>query len=367
MTRSRSMLPILAAALALTTCSPEYRSGETACAPREPRCPDGFVCSGIRCYLRSDLPDGGTPLAGAGGTTPSGGSGGSAGTGGVAPSGGRGGGGGSAGAGGAAPSGGRGGAGGSAGAGGAAPSGGRGGSGTGGAGGGSFPAYPAAPMCAGGMPRNECVACQFSRCCGEVAACGRDAACQALISCLNACPDGEGPCVDGCGTSNSAGLALFQPLIQCIDSKCDQACGGDAPQPDAGAPPPRDAGPPPPPPPPPAGMATMKFCNRLANVDGTPFTLELQYATVKVVAKSGECSPMVGTPCAAIPAGDQTLIIRDIADGEIWINQVIPVAPGSNTIFLADFDEARMTETLRTATTMTPAQCAEIDYADLPD
>ena len=82
MTRSRSVLSVLGAALALTTCAPEYRSGETACAPTEPRCPEGFVCSGIRCYLRSDLPEAGTtPGTGGSSGTPgtlTGGTGGSA-------------------------------------------------------------------------------------------------------------------------------------------------------------------------------------------------------------------------------------------------------------------------------------------------
>ena len=97
----RTPWALLGAALLLTTCSPEYKSGVTACAEKEPRCPEGYVCSGIRCFLAGEVPDGGAVLGGGGGTS------GSVGTGGMPPVAGRGG------AGGMPPTGGRGGTGGS--------------------------------------------------------------------------------------------------------------------------------------------------------------------------------------------------------------------------------------------------------------
>ena len=45
--------PLTAGALLLAfvaTCSPDYKSGVSACAPAEPRCPEGFECRGLRCY-----------------------------------------------------------------------------------------------------------------------------------------------------------------------------------------------------------------------------------------------------------------------------------------------------------------------------
>ena len=86
MNLSRQTWTLLGAALLVTTCSPEYKSGVTACAEKEPRCPEGFVCSGIRCYLAGEAPDGGTPLGGSPGTDASPGN-----TGGAPATGGRGG------------------------------------------------------------------------------------------------------------------------------------------------------------------------------------------------------------------------------------------------------------------------------------
>jgi hypothetical protein len=61
------LIPLLGALAA--GCSPDYRSGETACAPAPPLCPDGYFCSGIRCYANGQVPPaGGTGGAGTGGS-----------------------------------------------------------------------------------------------------------------------------------------------------------------------------------------------------------------------------------------------------------------------------------------------------------
>ncbi len=117
MLRSRSVFTLLGALAALATCSPDFRSGVTACAPTEPRCPEGYVCSGLRCYLPGNAPRDGGTLGGAPGADasgPGGDDGSAGGTGGAA-------GGGGAPAGGAGGSGGSPGTGGTGGGGGSAP------------------------------------------------------------------------------------------------------------------------------------------------------------------------------------------------------------------------------------------------------
>jgi hypothetical protein len=334
MNLTRTPWILLAAALLLTTCSPDYQSGVTACAEKEPRCPEGYVCNGIRCYLVGESPDGGTSLGGAPGVD------GAAGSGGAPVMGGRGGGGG---AGGAAGTGGRGGAGG--------------GGGMGGTGGTN--AYPPAPMCASLMPEDSCDRCQYSLCCSELQTCAGNQACVAFVRCVNACPDGDTACVQQCNVNNASGASLFTPFAQCLRTRCSQPCM----TPDPNPPPPRqDAGTPNPPPGADAGAASgvIKFCNR-NTINGAPTTEELQVGSVKLRAMTGQCAPMPGAPCASVPAGPQTLALRDVTTGEDIIEPaMVTIEPGSSKIFVDD------PESLRTFNAQSADQCASANVASLP-
>jgi hypothetical protein len=377
MTRSRSLLPILAAALALTTCSPEYRSGETACAPREPRCPEGFVCSGIRCYLRSDVPEAGTPLGGTGGATPTAGSGGSAGTGGAAPSGGRGGTDGSAGAGGAAPSGGRGGAGGSAGAGGVAPP----------------PGGSAAIKLCNNLVNADDTDFEAELIAGPLRLKALSGTCSPAVAmpCATIPPGNTTLTLQRAigarmlatlDVTIQAGveyvaLAEFNDMTSMVEigggpltsllpgARCSTVDYGNFYTPaggtDAGAPPPRDAGPPPPPP---AAGSEVKLCNGLRAADGTPTNLELRVGPLQLTARSGECSPVPNTMCRAIAAGTHPVVLRDLSDDSEQVSTTAPLMAGFGYVFgvLLDPDTD---EPVLIRLTGAPAACAAYSPADL--
>jgi hypothetical protein len=354
----RPSLVTLAGAVAalalLPTCAPEYRSGATACGPTAPRCPEGFVCSGIRCYLPGDVPkDGG--VLGTGGAAGMGGNAGMGGAGG----GGAGGAGGAAGTGGTPASGGVGGTG----------MGGRGGSSTGGTGGTAmYPMFPPAPMCATLRPANVCSACRYSLCCGELQACLGNAACQTFVTCVNGC-NSDRTCEDACVTSNQAGFNAFLPFPQCSQAKCAQPCGTPPPaSTDAGGPPPpQDAGPAPPPPP--GGASAMKFCNDLYIDDGTPqgraINLELQLGALKLNTLSGTCVPLPGTACTTIPTGNQMLVFRDPADGEVIVQQMVNIVASTNYVFIGHYPQSEMRPIVTTLPT-TAAECSAYSPDDLP-
>jgi hypothetical protein len=226
------LVGILAVA-ALTTCSPDYQSGVTACASTEPKCPEGFFCSGIRCYAN------GTPGITAGDA--------GAGTGGSGPGptlGGRGG--------SSTPSG----------------SGGRGGSPPA-TGGGAPPPPPPPPgppppppppgtaaRCGNAVAANPCSECLYRGCCMELQTCVGDASCTALVRCTDPCTDQA--CLNMCAAANMAGVPLYNAVITCQNTKCAAQCNSapPGPPPPGPPPPPPPPGPPPPPPPPPGPPPT---------------------------------------------------------------------------------------------------------------
>jgi hypothetical protein len=212
MLTSRSVLTLIGAAVALSTCSPpEYQSGRTVCAKSAPFCPDGFVCGPgganevRRCYLPSEVPAG--PAAGgSSGSGPLGTTGGASGTGGPIQ-GGRGG----------TPMPGTGGRGGSSGTGGSSIGGASGS-------GGSNASFPPAPACASVMADNVCDQCEYSLCCNEFQGCVSNQGCVAFVRCLTACPDGDRTCQQTCVMSNQAGAQLFISYVDCSNMKCAQPC-----------------------------------------------------------------------------------------------------------------------------------------------
>jgi hypothetical protein len=74
---------------------------------------------------------------------------------------------------------------------------------------------------------NSCYMCaqdEGGQCSDEVEACFMDGACNALVECFNDCTDEA--CFDACYDSHSAGQALYNAAIACLDGACTDSCGG---------------------------------------------------------------------------------------------------------------------------------------------
>ena len=92
-------------------------------------------------------------------------------------------------------------------------------------------------ICPLGDTENVCSTCLKFSCCDEISACGP--ACQALVTCVNACPPGDTN--DGCGQAcvarNPDGASAFTAFAQCVGVQCEDACTthvGDASMPASG-------------------------------------------------------------------------------------------------------------------------------------
>ena len=102
----------------------------------------------------------------------------------------------------------------------------------------------------------------------------------------------------------------------------------------------------------PSGEAVMKFCNELVAIDPEtmeeiPIELTIVFAGVEATALSGECTPVVPTPCIPIPAGAMpTVTLLDgtaiVVDGSF---PTLTVADGDEILVAAVFDD-NMTPTI---------------------
>jgi hypothetical protein len=239
------------------------------------------------------------------------------------------------------------------------------------------PAPPSTPptgtmaMCGGQTATTSCGRCTYNRCCDEMEACLNDPDCVGLDRCLVECED-DGDCIDACYEEFPEGEDLSDAYEECVEARCEPACGNTVPAvaPPATSPPtspPVSPTPPttqPPVTPPAAGRATIKFCNKLTR-GGAPFTMELELGGITLRAATGQCTPMPGTACSAVPTGAQVLIVRDLSRNAVVVNAAHTVQPGSNTIFVATLKDTGG-ETIRTAPMPTAAACAAVAYSDLP-
>jgi hypothetical protein len=111
-----------------------------------------------------------------------------------------------------------------------------------------------------------------------------------------------------------------------------------------------------------SGMATAKFCNLIAAQDGDlMLTMELGSKKVKLVASTGECAPIKGQACAAIPAGDIPVTMS--LDGEVVIRGVLTVTPDKPVVLLAEFDEAMQQPRLRAAGIKPEYKCEDVELS----
>jgi hypothetical protein len=84
---------------------------------------------------------------------------------------------------------------------------------------------------AGSAPAQDCQTCIGTECGNEGAACQNDAACAAILGCLNTMMCADAACQQACIDANKSGEASLTALSQCVNAKCMDAC----PVPDPGA------------------------------------------------------------------------------------------------------------------------------------
>lgn len=110
-----------------------------------------------------------------------------------------------------------------------------------------------------------------------------------------------------------------------------------------------------------SGMATAKFCNPLsANNMSVEFTLEIGTNKVQIKASSGQCTPIKGMPCTAIPAG--TIPVRLLVEGEPVLEGVWgPIMPNTETLFLTTLDAQNFPD-LEGGTFRAEVKCNTVDF-----
>lgn len=105
-------------------------------------------------------------------------------------------------------------------------SGGAGGSGTGGS---ASMCDQTTTVCNDGMPNTgdcaECAVAEGALCRSLAVACGQNAACAALDTCLAGCAPGDGACISNCDTMNPNGVVAHDALEECIFCQaCPTVC-----------------------------------------------------------------------------------------------------------------------------------------------
>jgi hypothetical protein len=97
----------------------------------------------------------------------------------------------------------------------------------------------------------------------------------------------------------------------------------------------------------PSGEAVMKFCNELVAIDQKtmeeiPVELTVVFAGVEATALSGECTPVVPTPCITIPAAAMPTVSLLDDTGATIVSGSFPtltVADGDEILVVALFDD----------------------------
>lgn len=86
--------------------------------------------------------------------------------------------------------------------------------------------------CPASQDPNACFKCEDEHCCETYAACKSDPECDALATCLKACPTvGYDACAADCEAMHPAGVGEFGARLACLTVFCTEACAGAAPDP----------------------------------------------------------------------------------------------------------------------------------------
>jgi hypothetical protein len=118
-----------------------------------------------------------------------------------------------------------------------------------------------------------------------------------------------------------------------------------------------------------SGMAVAKFCNGLRRQTGPiEFTLEIGDQPVRFVAASGQCTPPLGMPCLAIPAGPRVAVKLSL-DGAVIGEGAFEIPAGQDVVFepiLSMQPDGTQALNLE-GSVYPPGICPEIDLIDVSD
>ena len=112
--------------------------------------------------------------------------------------------------------------------------------------------------------------------------------------------------------------------------------------------------------------AVIKFCNPLANLDGTDIdlTLEVGQNPVKVTATSGQCAPRKGASCLTIPTGTSVPLKVALGTEAIAIS-LAKIEAGEQWIVAPDLNDMTMEISIRGRKLEANKRCADEDpFAD---
>ncbi len=86
--------------------------------------------------------------------------------------------------------------------------------------------------CPASQEVNACFKCEDEHCCETYAACKSDPECDALVTCIQACPDATyDACKADCEAAHPAGVAGFGARLGCLMVLCVEPCAGVPPTP----------------------------------------------------------------------------------------------------------------------------------------
>ena len=116
------------------------------------------------------------------------------------------------------------------------------------------------------------------------------------------------------------------------------------------------------------GPATLKFCNALslANMQSIDLTLELGADPLRMVASSGECTPVTKQACTPAKAGQGP--VRLLLDGEVIFEGELVVPAAGEHLLVATLDDMTM-EPIVDPLSFNPdvIKCADFDFSVLVD
>ncbi len=68
--------------------------------------------------------------------------------------------------------------------------------------------------------REDCETCMETSCCSQLEACAPGSDCDALLSCITACKDGDSACEQTCVSGHAQGVSDYQAINTCYQGNC---------------------------------------------------------------------------------------------------------------------------------------------------
>ena len=112
------------------------------------------------------------------------------------------------------------------------------------------------------------------------------------------------------------------------------------------------------------GQGLVKFCNNLGFMSGMPAELEMVIGSLRLKAKTGECSPPSFAACTGLASGTYTAQL--LLQGGLIASRSVTIAAGGEHPFVADRDQANMTLVLADGKLSAGGKCANFGFVPIP-